>query len=157
MFSLPAIRQIACKVRSLERVTLHVEVGAYLTHFSTSSLPLLFRRLQETFNILQSNTKGRLRNLPNLPENMPSSFYEMLEGALSYRHKERSEAGQLMKGEFSQFHIHHAEAGGGKPGTISIHEVAAEAAGEHAITTPETDNFSGAKKTISVVLEGSVS
>lgn len=114
-------------------------------------------RLQETFNILQSNTKGRLRNLPNLPENMPSSFYEMLEGALAYRYKERSEAGQLMKGEFSQFHIHHEEAGGGKPGTISIHEVAAEAAGEHAITTPEIDNFSGSKKTISVVLEGSVS
>jgi len=114
-------------------------------------------RLQATFNILQSNKEGRLRNLPNLPENMPSSFYEMLEGALVYRHKERSEAGQLMKGEFAQFHIHHEEVGQGmKPGTISIHEIAAEAAGEHADTVPEM-NFSGSIKTTSIVLEGSVS
>jgi len=76
---------------------------------------------------------------------------------LVYGHKERSEACQLTKGEFAQFHIHHEEAGQGrKPGTISIHEVIAEAAGEHEDEVPAMKNFSGSKTT-SVLLEGSVS
>jgi len=62
-------------------------------------------RLQETFNVLQNTKKDRLRQLPNMPDNMPDSFYDMLEGALSYKHKIRSTAGQLMSGEFAQFHI----------------------------------------------------
>ncbi|ACI65040.1 predicted protein, partial [Thalassiosira pseudonana CCMP1335] len=77
-------------------------------------------QLQKTFNILQSNKAKRLKNLPNMPDNMPDSFYDMLEGALAFRHKSRLDAGQLMKGEFAQFHIHHAEQDN-KNGTISIH------------------------------------
>mmetsp|Transcript_375 Transcript_375/g.723 ORF Transcript_375/g.723 Transcript_375/m.723 type:complete len:290 (-) Transcript_375:170-1039(-) len=96
-----------------------------------------------------------------MPDNMPESFYEMLEGSLAYRHKQRMDAGQLMKGEFSQFHIHHKEQEqGGTPGTISIHEIAAEAAGDFGDTVPEMASASGSlsirKKTRSVVLEGSV-
>ncbi len=64
-------------------------------------------RLQETFNVLQSSKAHRLRQLPNMPNNMPDSFYDMLEGALAYKHKVRSTAGQLMNGEFAQFHIQH--------------------------------------------------
>lgn len=113
-------------------------------------------RLQETFNVLQNSKEGRLKNLPNLPDNMPESFYEMLEGALAYRHKQRSSAGQLMENEFSQFHIHHLEQGS-KPGVISIHEIAAEAAGEFADKVPAMANPSGStRKTTSVLLEGSV-
>eukprot|EP00984_Skeletonema_dohrnii_P002727 scaffold945_cov103-Skeletonema_dohrnii-CCMP3373.AAC.2 len=66
-------------------------------------------RLQETFNVLQNTKKDRLRQLPNMPDNMPDSFYDMLEGALSYKHKIRSTAGQLMSGEFAQFHIQHED------------------------------------------------
>lgn len=128
-------------------VTLYVLVAGYPAD-----------RLQETFNILQDKKEGfRIKNLPNLPENMPSSFYEMLEGALVYRHKERCEAGQLMKSEFSQFHIRHKEVDQGQnPGTISIHAIVAEAAGEQAVNVPEMKKF-GSTNTVSVVLEGSVS
>jgi len=113
-------------------------------------------RLQETFNVLQNSKEGRLKNLPNLPDNMPESFYEMLEGALAYKHKQRSSAGQLMENEFSQFHIHHLKQGS-KPGVISIHEIAAEAAGEFTDKVPAMANPSGStRKTTSVLLEGSV-
>jgi len=89
-----------------------------------------------------------------MPDNMPDSFYDMLEGALAFRHKSRLDAGQLMKGEFAQFHIHHAEQDN-KNGTISIHEVASEAAGGSADTL--SDLRSGSlSKTKSVLLEGSV-
>ena len=40
---------------------------------------------------------------------MPESFFEMLEKALTYRPKARSTAGQLLKGEFAQFHLHQDE------------------------------------------------
>lgn len=117
-------------------------------------------RLQETFNILQSSKAGRLRGLPNLPDNMPESFYDMLEGALAYRHKQRMDAEHLMAGEFPQFHIHHRDSvqgGGGKPGTISIHEIAAEAASaEFGDTVSEIPSSFSTKKTTSFVLEGSV-
>ena len=111
-------------------------------------------RLQETFNILQGTKANRCRKLPNMPDNMPESFYDMLEGALVYRHKQRKDAGQLMNCEFSQFHIHHNEGSSGKKsGIISIHDIAAEAAD----ATPEmTEEFSGSLNTKSVLLEGSV-
>jgi len=110
-------------------------------------------RLQETFNILQSNNKDRLRKLPNMPDNMPDSYYDMLEGALSYKHKTRSTAGQLMAGEFAQFHIQHDSKE--TNGTISFLDIAAEAAGETngAQAQPATPNKA---RTKSVLLEGSV-
>lgn len=40
---------------------------------------------------------------------MPDSFFEMLEGAMKYRPKTRCTAGELLEGEFAQFHIHHDE------------------------------------------------
>eukprot|EP00580_Thalassiosira_gravida_P016237 CAMPEP_0201662330 /NCGR_PEP_ID=MMETSP0494-20130426/4442_1 /ASSEMBLY_ACC=CAM_ASM_000839 /TAXON_ID=420259 /ORGANISM="Thalassiosira gravida, Strain GMp14c1" /LENGTH=601 /DNA_ID=CAMNT_0048140661 /DNA_START=326 /DNA_END=2127 /DNA_ORIENTATION=- len=124
-------------------------------------------QLQEAFNTLQSSKEGRVRNLPNLPDNMPDSFYDMLEGALVYRHKQRKDACQLMTGEFAQFHIQHqkqsSNKSSSKPGVISIHEIAAEAAGEYTdqiteMTNNNKSNFnpSGSIRTTSVVLEGSV-
>jgi len=110
-------------------------------------------QLQVVFDKLQSTKTDRLKSLPNMPNNMPESFYEMLEGALQYRHKARSEAGELMKGEFSQFHIELSkEAGSG--GAISIHEIAQEAA-EQGDTVSEMST-SKSRRTTSVVLEGSV-
>ena len=110
-------------------------------------------QLQAVFDKLQSTKPDRLKSLPNMPSNMPESFYEMLEGALKYRHKARSEAGELMKGEFSQFHIELSkEAGSG--GVISIHEIAQEAA-EQGVTVPEIST-SKSRRTTSVVFESSV-
>ena len=119
-------------------------------------------RLQETFNILQTSTTnqcskkpgGRLRKLPNLPNNLPDSYYEMLEGALTYRHKSRLSAGLLLKGEFPQFHLHHAENDQGS-GTISIHDVVAEAARESEDGNSQLQRPS-LNRTKSVLLEGSV-
>ena len=110
-------------------------------------------RLQEAFNTLQSTKQDRLRQLPNIPDNMPDSFYEMLDGALTYKQKGRLTADELMNGEFAQFHIEY----GGKDnnGTLSIEDVAAEAAGE----APEEQEQSGTStkaRTKSVLLEGSV-
>ena len=109
-------------------------------------------RLQETFNILQSTKKNRLRELPNMPDNMPDSYYDMLEGALAYRHKTRSNASQLMEGEFAQFHIQHSNEENGN-GTISFLDIAAEAAGG---ASPLESSGSPKKRTKSVLLEGSV-
>lgn len=106
-------------------------------------------RLQESFNILQSAKKDRLRELPNMPDNMPDSYYEMLEGALSYKHKVRSTAGQLMNGEFAQFHIQHGSQESN--GTISIHDIAAEAA--NGTTDLQEQSVT---RTKSVLFEGSV-
>lgn len=109
-------------------------------------------RLQQTFNILQSAKKDRLRELPNMPDNMPDSYYDMLEGALSYKHKGRSTAGQLMNGEFAQFHIQHGSQEGN--GTISIHDITAEAA--NGKTDAQEQSISTKARTMSVLLEGSV-
>ena len=59
--------------------------------------------LQKAFNRLQSANR-KLRDLPNLPDNMPDSFYNMLEGLLEYRYKKRKSAGELLTHEFVQFH-----------------------------------------------------
>lgn len=108
--------------------------------------------LQQTFNILQSTKKDRSRDLPNMPDNMPDSYYDMLEGALTYKHKGRSSAGQLMGGEFAQFHIQHSKQENGN-GTISFQDIAAEAAGGASLP-PSSENTP--QRTKSVLFEGSV-
>ena len=110
-------------------------------------------RLQETFNILQGTKKDRLRQLPNMPDNMPDSYYDMLEGALAYKHKVRSTAGQLMNGEFAQFHIQHGSQESN--GAISILDIAAEAAGGTSDSQDQPATPVRAR-TKSVLLEGSV-
>jgi serine/threonine protein kinase len=59
--------------------------------------------LQKAFNILQKATRD-LRTLPNLPDNMPDSFYELLDALLTYRHKKRKSAADLVSYEFVRFH-----------------------------------------------------
>ena len=110
-------------------------------------------QLQETFDLLQSfdmvpnnnikvsggsgsssaTTAGRIRKLPNLPANLPDSFYDMLEGALCYAPNKRMDASQLLQCEMAQFHIQHEliastineKSNGGR---ISITEIVADAA-----------------------------
>ena len=79
---------------------------------------------------------------------MPESFFEMLEGALTYRPKYRSTAGQLLKGEFAQFHLHHDETK-----TIPSED------DEEDAVVESTDDITPRRsigRTKSVLLEGSV-
>jgi len=60
-------------------------------------------KLQKAFNMLQSENRN-LKELPNMPDDMPDSYYDMLEGLLKYKHKQRKSAGEMLKHEFVQFH-----------------------------------------------------
>jgi calcium/calmodulin-dependent protein kinase I len=60
--------------------------------------------LQKAFNLLQKS-KRDLHKLPNLPDNMPESYYELLNSLLCYQHKKRPSAGEVLKQEFVQFHV----------------------------------------------------
>jgi calcium/calmodulin-dependent protein kinase I len=65
--------------------------------------------LQPAFNILQCD-KRDLRTLPNLPHNLPDSFYDLLEGCLTYWYKQRPTARKLLQCDFVTLHqIHLAQ------------------------------------------------
>lgn len=59
--------------------------------------------LQAAFNILQCD-KRDLRTLPNLPPNLPDSFYDLLEGCLTYWYKHRPTARKLLHFDFVTLH-----------------------------------------------------
>ncbi len=63
--------------------------------------------LQKAFNILHKSKNRNLRLLPNMPKDMPDSFYNLLEELLEYRHKGRKSAGELLSQDFVQFHKQH--------------------------------------------------
>jgi calcium/calmodulin-dependent protein kinase I len=65
--------------------------------------------LQKAFNLLQKS-KRDLRSLPNMPENMPDSYYELLDKLLVYQSKKRPSAGELLDSEFAQFHAEHSKS-----------------------------------------------
>jgi len=128
--------------------------------------------LQKAFNILQSSNANRnLRSLPNLPDNMPDSYYDMLEELLVYRHKKRKTAGQILRDcEFVSFHKHQEthdqeeeETMVAGSGSLSLEQIAAEAMSMghanndmHTDTLPNHLNLSNSKRTTSVLLSGSV-
>lgn len=61
--------------------------------------------LQKAFNILLDSKRTSLKALPNMPENMPESYYELLEECLKYRHKSRKSAGEIIEAcDFVKFH-----------------------------------------------------
>jgi serine/threonine protein kinase len=102
-------------------------------------------KLQKAFNILQTSKNRKLKSLPNLPDEMPESFYELLEGLLTYRHKRRPSAGEMIKSEFVQFHKKYEESG-----VLSLDEVAAAAASKTTTSKPSS------VRTTSFSLKGSV-
>jgi len=110
-------------------------------------------QLQKAFNIMQNGKATRdLKALPNLPDDMPETYYEMLNKALTYRHKQRPSAAEICKLDFPQFHIEHAEG-------ISLDEVAAVAAAGEIPGGTGTGTGSARmsmRRTASISLKGSV-
>jgi serine/threonine protein kinase len=65
--------------------------------------------LQKAFNMLQKS-KRSVRDLPNMPHDLPDSFYEMLEKLLIYSQIKRPTAGTILAtSEFVKFHLDHAQ------------------------------------------------
>jgi calcium-dependent protein kinase len=106
--------------------------------------------LQKAFNILHKSKNRNLKSLPNLPHDMPDSFYHLLEELLEYRHKGRKSAGELLQHEFVQFHtklLHDANP----PPNLDISHVVAE-----SLTTPTTTSETASEPTKSMRLTSSV-
>lgn len=84
--------------------------------------------LQKAFNILQKSSKRDLKTLPNLPDDLPESFYDLLEETLKYRHKRRKTAGELLNHEFCRLHREDDHDDDDGDGIIGVEEIAAVAA-----------------------------
>lgn len=111
--------------------------------------------LQRAFNILQMSKGRDLRSLPNLPPDMPDSYYEMLEGLLTYRYKRRPSAHDMLQCEFVRFHQALEN-----PGVLSFEEVAlaAHSAAAEAGAAPQAgvSRDRSQHRTASIRLTGSV-
>ena len=59
--------------------------------------------LQKAFNQLQTKDRN-VKELPNMPQDMPESFYDLLSKLLTYRHRHRPSAAEMKESEFCQFH-----------------------------------------------------
>ena len=116
-------------------VTLYVLVAGYPAD-----------RLQAAYNMLHS-AKRNLRELPQMPEQMPDSFIDLLDALLTYKPTARKSAGDMLTCEFLTFHKTLEENG------LSLDDIAAEAA-EHSTPLPESSIMR--RKTHSVILSGSV-
>jgi calcium/calmodulin-dependent protein kinase I len=123
--------------------------------------------LQKAFNVLQTGKNRNLRKLPNLPEDLPDSYYEMLEAALTYRHKRRPRAGKVLECDFVQFHKQLAAQDSAGAVPLSLDEVASAAASasEPAVSfagsvkggsAPSPSVGGGGRGTTSMRLKGSV-
>uniref|UniRef100_A0A7S2R6Z7 Protein kinase domain-containing protein n=1 Tax=Eucampia antarctica TaxID=49252 RepID=A0A7S2R6Z7_9STRA len=74
-------------------ITLYVLVAGYPVE-----------QLQKAFNLLQSSDRN-LRDLPGMPKDeLPDSFFEMLHKMLTYKHKIRHSADQILPTEFIKLH-----------------------------------------------------
>ena len=64
-------------------------------------------KLQAAFNLLHKS-KRDLKSLPGMPTNMPETYFDMLDKLLTYRHKGRKSAGEMLdEDNFVLFHQDH--------------------------------------------------
>lgn len=64
-------------------------------------------KLQTAFNLMHNISPGerKLKDLPNMPENLPDSYHKMLKELLEYKHKKRKTASQILESsDFVRFH-----------------------------------------------------
>ncbi len=69
--------------------------------------------LQKAFNQLQTNdrTIDSLKNLPHMPNNMPDTYYQLLDHCLTYKHRMRKSAATILEtSEFVKFHHENQKA-----------------------------------------------
>lgn len=62
--------------------------------------------MQKAFNKLQTPRRN-LRELPNMPKNLPDSFFEMLDSLMTYHRSKRTSAEDLCACDFAQLHKEH--------------------------------------------------
>lgn len=80
-------------------VTLYVLVAGYPS-----------QQLQKSFNILHKSKHRNLKDLiPNDDNTLPDSYFDLLEQLLTYRHKMRKSAQELLTHEFVQLYHHHQQ------------------------------------------------
>ena len=61
--------------------------------------------LQKAFNrLLQYTTRKSTKDLINMPDDMPDSYYEMLDELLTYKYQDRKSASDVLKMDFVVFH-----------------------------------------------------
>jgi serine/threonine protein kinase len=104
--------------------------------------------LQKAFNVLHKS-KRNLRDLPQMPEQMPDSFIDLLDALLAYNPKTRKSAGDMLNCEFLNFYKTLQTNG------LSLEDIAAEAA-EAVTPLPEDSITRRIRRTKSVNLSGSV-
>lgn len=64
-------------------------------------------KLQTAFNLMHNITPGerKLQDLPNMPDNLPDSYFKLLKELLEYKHKKRKAASQILESsDFVRFH-----------------------------------------------------
>lgn len=59
--------------------------------------------LQKAFNMVQKSKKD-LKKFPGMPEDMPETYFEMVNGLLTYKPEKRMTCGEALKCEFVSFH-----------------------------------------------------
>ena len=59
--------------------------------------------LQKAFNMIQKRKKD-LKKFPGMPEDMPETYFEMINGLLTYKPEKRMTCGEALKCEFVSFH-----------------------------------------------------
>lgn len=84
-------------------VTIYVLVAGYPS-----------KDLQKAFNRLQEDSEPnerveKLKALPNMPEEMPNDFFQMLSQLLSVKAKDRVMAKDILNSDFIRFHRDHGE------------------------------------------------
>jgi hypothetical protein len=81
-----------------------------------------------------------LKKLPNMPDDMPDSYYGLLNELLVYKYKRRKSAGDLLSQEFVQFHKH----------AFSVENILLEA------SSTEQNSSVNKSRTQSIAIRGSV-
>jgi len=61
-------------------------------------------RLQEAFDLMQSPEKRDVKQLPDMPQDLPESFYVMLNDLLTHKQDVRKSAKEMMLCDFMQHH-----------------------------------------------------
>lgn len=107
------------------------------------------QELQAAFNLLHK-AKRDLKTLPGMPEDMPETYYNMLDKMLTYRWKGRKSAAELLKDDdFVLFHQTLTGKGPKRPSMKKTMSVVLSGTGEKAALAY---NFSKFQRSVTAIL-----